>query len=62
MSTRSKRLVKSASAPKVSLCSKCGVSHIAPTGKKCNQLSRELFPADLDDDNSNLADNTDNGN
>ena len=62
MSTRALRLAKSASAPKVirRLCSKCGVSHIAPTGKKCKQLSHELFPADLADDNSTLPDESGN--
>ena len=50
MSTRLKsaarRATKFASAPKVlSVCSKCGVSHSAPTGKKCSQLNRELFPS-----------------
>ena len=56
MSTRSagKRAAKSASAPKVQrVCSKCGVSHSAPTWKKCTQLNRVLFPStspgDIDD-------------
>ena len=46
MLTRARRAAKSASAPKVRrICFKCGVSHTAPTGKKCNQLNRELFPS-----------------
>ena len=62
MSTRARRLAKSASVPQVvrRLCSKCGVVHVAPTGKKCKQLSRELFPADLADENSTLPDESGN--
>ena len=61
MSTRARRVAKSASAPKVRrICSKCGVSHIAPTGKKCNQLSRELFPSTSSGDiGSTLPNDTD---
>ena len=50
MYARARRVAKSASAPKVQrICSKCGVSHIAPTCKKCNQISRELFPSTSSD-------------
>ena len=54
MSTRARCVAKSASLPRVvrHLCSKCGVMHVVPTGKKCKQLSRKLFPADLADKNA----------
>ena len=54
MSTRARRVAKSASLPRVvrRLCSKCGVVHVVPMGKKCKQLSRALFPADLADENA----------
>ena len=52
MSTRARRVAKLASLPRIvrHLCSKCGVVHTVPTGKKSKQLSRELFPADLADE------------
>ena len=44
MSTRSRRVGKSASVPRIvrRLCKKCGVVHPPPTGKKCTQVQQSF--------------------
>ena len=54
MSTRSRRLGKSASVPRIvrRLCKKCGVVHPPPTGKKCTQVERS-FTEELGEESTN---------
>ena len=53
MSTRSRRVIKAVSLPRITRrrCSKCGVVHEKPTGQKCKQVIRDSFTADLADEN-----------
>ena len=53
MSTRSRRIGKSASAPRTTrrLCKKCGVIHPPPTGKKCEHVVGSF--EEVSNDNTN---------
>ena len=59
MSTRSRRVAKAASLPRITrrMCSKCGVVHEKPTGQKCKLVNRDLFTTDLADENADQSTN-----